>query len=300
MYLPIIGSGALSLYQYLYFAPEELRVSGIVQLLNLNLSTFEKARAYLEGIQLLKTFEGENYFVLAPIAPLTAEDFLQQPALVSLLKSSTDEEYLTSFQKNKRSEAEITKQFGEVYIEPTKESTPLQKHASADFTFKAGVEAEQTIDIKDLTANEQKMIGIVPMLEPQDFLATFKHQNKSYVADDEFFIVEKLKKERKISNELINMVIYLSLGREKQPKLVQNYVDTVVLDWLQNNVKTALGAMQRIKAKTDQKNARRSGRAVKQTTTVGQIPKWASQKFEEKVSEEDMAAIEARFDKLNT
>lgn len=112
-------------------------------------------------------------------------------------------------------------------------------------------------------------------------------------------IIQKLIANPKINSELINIAVYLSLGREKQPKLVKKYLDTVILDWLQNNVQTALGAMNRIKQHSNRPSRVKNNHSNNNSKNqVGQIPKWVNQKVELTVSQEEMDALDARFAKL--
>nr|WP_283770046.1 MULTISPECIES: DnaD domain protein [unclassified Enterococcus] len=150
-----------------------------------------------------------------------------------------------------------------------------------------------------MTDAERQVVKIAQSVNPQDFLATIKYQNNGYVTDDETIIIQKLLANPKINSELINMAVYLSLGREKQPKLVKKYLDTVLLDWLQNNVQTSMGAMSRIKQHNTKPARVKANQANNHSkNTVGQIPKWVDQEIKLEVSKEEMDALDARFAKL--
>jgi replication initiation and membrane attachment protein DnaB len=138
------------------------------------------------------------------------------------------------------------------------------------------------------------------MVEPQDFLATLKHQLHGYVADHEAELIDKLQRLRNIPNSVINMVIWLSLAKERQPQLRERFVDACVNAWLQAGVTNAAEAMARIELREAERQRRAlSGYSAPVQSTVGQVPAWANDKFTEAVPEAEMAALEERFKKLS-
>jgi replication initiation and membrane attachment protein DnaB len=295
LYLHIIGQKSVSLYQYLYFCKTEVRLATILQALEFNLSDFEQARTHLEAIQLLDTYEVDNHFVLVTKSPLSKTDFLKQPALYQLITAKLGVDYVREFHSAQPLGQNISKKFNEVYIEPQQQSPKEVADNTQVMQFK-----QNNVVIEGLTDDEQKVIKIAQAIEPQDFLATLRHQFKGYVTDDEIGLIEQLKNERKINPELINLVIYLSLGREKQPKLVRKFVDTVILDWQAKNVQTAAGAMARIKEKEQKATTTKRTYTKAPINKVGQIPSWANERFDKKVSEQEMAELNARMDRFNT
>lgn len=301
LYLPIIGNDALCFYQYLFFSKKEFRVNLILQKLHLSFSAFEQARLQLEAIQLLETYEDGERYIMQPKLPLAFDEFLAQPALCRLLKSSIGEQEFDQLNASRPIHAnKISKKFSEVFIlgEDQKQIETAEHNSAVNSEkFKPDQGIEEAAE--GLTNSEQQVVKIAQSINPQDFLATIKYQNNGYVTDDETIIIQKMIANPKINPELINMAVYLSLGREKQPKLVKKYLDTVILDWLQNNVQTAFGAMSRIKQhNTRPVRAKASQPASSSKNQVGQIPKWVNQKVELEVSQEEMDALDARFAKL--
>ncbi|MBS7576687.1 MULTISPECIES: DnaD domain protein [unclassified Enterococcus] len=301
LYLPIIGNDAICLYQYCFFAKKELRVSIILQHLHLSFSAFEQARIQLEGIQLLATYQEGDRFILKPKPSLSFDDFLAQPVLCRLLKSCLGEYEFEAIKGSPAIHAEkISKRFGEVFI-LGQDQKEIDNKTSYSENIAKNFKNEQVIDqtADDLTDAERQVVKIAQSVNPQDFLATIKYQNNGYVTDDETIIIQKLLANPKINSELINMAVYLSLGREKQPKLVKKYLDTVLLDWLQNNVQTSMGAMSRIKQHNTKPARVKANQANNHSkNTVGQIPKWVDQEIKLEVSKEEMDALDARFAKL--
>lgn len=299
LYLPIIGKEAICLYQFLFFSKKKSYVVDFLQYLQLSLSEFETLKDHLEAIHLMDTFDCGTHYLFVPNEPLSTQNFLNQPALCHLLKTRIGEAAFLEIQKNKEfSGQKISKQFAEVFVVADNTKSEKSVPVIDDFQLKStnGIINEEAAS--DLTESEQKVINIAKKIAPQDFLATLKNQNQGYVTDDEIRIVQKLLTERQIASELVNMSIYYSLARNKQPKLTKLYMDTLILDWLQNNVKTALGAMNRIKQREINQFNKKKNTTSQSHSKVEQVPEWTKKKFDEQISKEDMAALDARFEKF--
>ncbi|MEG2457745.1 MAG: DnaD domain protein [Bacilli bacterium] len=104
LYMPIIGSTAVSLYLTLYnelktggFISNELTHHHLMTCMALNLKDIKNARIKLEGIALMKTYymEGSiNSYVYELYSPLTAREFFEHPIFnVVLFNNVGKEEY---------------------------------------------------------------------------------------------------------------------------------------------------------------------------------------------------------------
>ena len=105
LYMPIIGSKAITLYNTLYnelkangYVSEELTHHHLMTNLSENLSSLKEARIKLEGIGLLKTYymEGSiNSYVYELYSPITAHEFFNHPIFNMVFYNNVGkEEYL--------------------------------------------------------------------------------------------------------------------------------------------------------------------------------------------------------------
>ena len=105
LYMPIIGSEAISLYNTLYnelkasnFMSSELNHHHLMTALGMNMNALKEARIKLEGIGLLKTYVKEgsiNSYIYELYSPLSVSEFFNHPIFNMVFYSNVGkEEYL--------------------------------------------------------------------------------------------------------------------------------------------------------------------------------------------------------------
>ncbi len=127
LYLPIIGSNAYTLYEFLYrimdekLMTEELLHKRIIDILNIKINDVEKARESLEGVCLIRTYVKEGLLIYELKKPLTPKSFFQS-LLGVYLERLLSRDNITILKKlfeikgfSNKGIKEITKSFDQVY-----------------------------------------------------------------------------------------------------------------------------------------------------------------------------------------
>lgn len=99
--------------------------------------------------------------------------------------------------------------------------------------------------INNLSEADQRVLTSVNKYRPLDYLYRIKKEKGGYVTTSEKQIVYQLKQKNGLKDDLINMLIYVTLGMA--PTLSKALVDRIANDWFQNGVVTAVQALSYVK-----------------------------------------------------
>lgn len=137
--------------------------------------------------------------------------------------------------------------------------------------------------------------------EPERFLQQIKAQAGGFVSNDERKILQNLKQQN-LPAEVQNVLIHYILIQQKNASLNSKFVNTLANDWMRNKVFTAEMAVKRIIERSEwAKNKEQLTPQVSKRTAkvVKKAPKWSNPNYENKTSEEELAALEKlRIDSL--
>lgn len=137
LYMPIIGSEAVSLYTTLYnelksnsFLSGELNHRHLMKLMSINIASIKKSRQMLEGISLLKTYYKEessiNSYVYELYPPLEVSEFFSHPIFNIVLYNNVGKDeynrlknYFKTPEINLKNYEEITQSFDYTFSSAT-------------------------------------------------------------------------------------------------------------------------------------------------------------------------------------
>lgn len=129
LYMPLIGNDAISLYLFWHsllerstVKSEKVNDENILELLGWRLKKYDEAKAKLEGLNLIRSYQNEKDNIIILLAPMTAKNFLSDSNLGYYLASKVGEEtYLKLVEKFKIPTIDltgyqnVTKSFDEVF-----------------------------------------------------------------------------------------------------------------------------------------------------------------------------------------
>ncbi|UUD35801.1 hypothetical protein NPA08_02425 [Mycoplasmopsis citelli] len=157
-YLPIIGSGAVTLYNFLYnkikvdkLYHSEFTFSGLCSFLNLDLALLAESRSKLEGIGLLKTYFNEqtNKLMFLIKRPLNKEEVksnrLLKNALINVLGNDIVENLLESNVVKRTIISEHMQDISANFFEVFGEIKPPKAPRSIDLVIEAGKRIEESV-----------------------------------------------------------------------------------------------------------------------------------------------------------
>lgn len=100
LYMPIISSDAMKIYMHMYsdiisiesFKFSTKNIKSLLEVLSMDIETFDKAKNNLEAIGLLQTYiSNDNEIFFCLLSPLCFDEFMNKPKLKELLKRTIGE-----------------------------------------------------------------------------------------------------------------------------------------------------------------------------------------------------------------
>lgn len=182
------------------------------------------------------------------------------------------------------SEEELRKGAQRAYQETTGEKVPriypIQREGSKP--------ADNFVQALSKEDKEETLLAYLENVSPYQFLTDFANGAKPSVAD--LKIVEQVALEQKLSNGVINVLLYYTLLKSDM-KLSFAYVSKIAAHWSRKGVKTAKEAMHLAKSEqwTEQKASASKQPTRKYNNNKGKtkkevIPKWMKQEETQKTS----------------
>ncbi len=156
------------------------------------------------------------------------------------------------------------------------------------------------------SAAELQFIQTIEKISPMDFLAAIKKQKGGFVADQERYLLEQLRRRSTLSDGVLNILIDYVLRQQNQASLQASYVNTIANDWAQNKVQLPEDAMVKIKeliGKSQQSKEQRYGRknnnSPQRKRPKEELPDWVDKPMTEtEMDEKDKEAFLKRIEKL--
>ena len=175
LYQPLIGHSALSAYLTMQsiisrqcYKATTLMHHAFIDLLNMNLSTFETARERLEAMNLLNVYQSEHAYVYLLKQPLTAKQFFQDGILGVYLKSQLSEGLFSHIEQaftlkkiEKGNFINITKSFDDVF-----QTDGIEGNLTTD-AYLLGKKVNRSVNIKQAFSTEAFFDQLPKLYKPQ-------------------------------------------------------------------------------------------------------------------------------------
>lgn len=165
---------------------------------------------------------------------------------------------------------------------------------------------EKQLRSQGLSQNEITLIITCEQNPPLVFLKALKEQKGGFVAGNERWAIENLKKNSNLSNSVINVLIHYLLVVLKHDSINQNLLNTVANNWAQNKVTTAVEALAQAKAFKEEKQKPKQNQSYKKSYQAPvrkeTLPDWAKEEGRRKetpLSKEEQAKIDEQLRLLN-
>lgn len=137
-------------------------------------------------------------------------------------------------------------------------STPDATVGDKNVPVKSQAAVNQNVaeTIMNISQEDQQVLKAVNQYRPLDYLYRIKKEKGGYVTTAEKQIVYQLKQKNGLKDDLINVLIYVTLGMSST--LSKALVDRIANDWLQNGIVTAVQALSYVKSRETKKQAKQN------------------------------------------
>lgn len=115
---------------------------------------------------------------------------------------------------------------------------------------KPQTQASQTQSKEPFSIEEKKLIASAKKITPLQYLERYKNQKGGFSTFSEKQILYRLSQNVHLSDEIINMMIWIALRYE--PTLKQNLMDNLANDWLQQGITNAEQVVEYLKRRENQ------------------------------------------------
>lgn len=171
LYFPIIGSDAVSIYQYfIHFFDDGLqrhKFSDILNHLQFGMKRFEDALAILTAMELVSVYQLSDTYLITLHQPLSRDLFFQHPAYSRLLEQKIGEVAVSELQVTVPSQARnISKRFSDIFgVQENLTNVPQKPQKNFDLSSFQQLMVRDGLQFED---NQKDIISLYSIAEQYD------------------------------------------------------------------------------------------------------------------------------------
>ncbi|HFH9572275.1 TPA: DnaD domain protein [Streptococcus pyogenes] len=171
LYFPIIGSDAVSIYQYfIHFFDDGLqrhKFSDILNHLQFGMKRFEDALAILTAMELVSVYQLSDTYLITLHQPLSRDLFFQHPAYSRLLEQKIGEVAVSELQVSVPSQARnISKRFSDIFgVQGNLTNVPQKPQKNFDLSSFQQLMVRDGLQFED---NQKDIISLYSIAEQYD------------------------------------------------------------------------------------------------------------------------------------
>lgn len=216
--------------------------------------------------------------------------------MLRIMQMSVD--YLTNQVDEKRFKQSVYQK----YHQNRKQVEVKESEQQAAFTSSEDKQSyrKNTLKLEGYSEREVAVILMSEELAPMTFLTSIKEQKGGYIANDERWALEEVKRKSGLPDAVLNILIHYSLVIQNNASLNSRYLNTIANDWAQKKLFTPEKAMTEVKELTKKKEKpaktnTRYSRAGNSKRTES-LPDWVDKPVKETVmSDEERKKMEERI-----
>ncbi|HLQ40211.1 MAG TPA: DnaD domain protein, partial [Tetragenococcus sp.] len=177
-----------------------------------------------------------------------------------------------------------------------------KKMVLADSDSQAEIRRFNTLRQTGFSEKNIELIKEVQNIAPMDYLQSIKKQKKSYVNNQESWILKDLVEQSPLPNSVINILLHYVLIIKNMKVLKKNFIDPIAADWSELELKTPEQAIKHVRdlvneAKEKKNQPQAYKRQNRQLIRKEKLPAWVDHPEEEVEDAQKQAAINERMKK---